>query len=680
MAGVAAPPRTPWPARSGRRSRAVRARARAHLLALAALLLLVLAWRFRLEQLRARAAARRRSCPGATYTDVARPRCRRCGSLRSLALAGAAAVPVRARAAGAAGRRRRPCALVAVLALGVRSDLPGAVAALRRRSRRRSPASGRTSPTRSRSPAARTGSTASTSRDAAGGAELSRARRRARRGTVDNVPLWDQDVLRPAIDELQSIGRYYGFPSVTRRPLHGRRQADGHDRRRAPARPAAAGRRATAAGRPTGSPTRTATASSAVHGGDADAGGYPRFAQQGFGAARTRSACASRGSTSASSRGADPPYVVAQQRAAPRSTQPAPASRARLPLRRRGGIGLSGLAAARRVRDRFGDLDLLLSETRHRRARGSSSTATRATALRDARARSCAGTAAADRGRRRPRQVPLRRLHDQRLAIPTRRRSAFGRRGQLRARRRRARSSTRSAAREHLRRRRRRPDPARLAGRLPGPVPAGGADAGRRCARTCATRARLFAAQVRRTRTTTPTTRPRSGTAPTPGQRALQLAGPVEKAGEIRFPDPLDGRRDERRVAPRWRMRRRRGCPATGERFMLTMPFTPRGRENLVGYLAGSLDAPAGPRLTLLSLPRDRLTVGPTQATRRILAEPGREQRLQLLNRESRDLGQRAVSRTVLGSRGSCRSATRSSRSSRSTSRRAAAACRGSSS
>jgi uncharacterized protein len=82
---------------------------------------------------------------------------------------------------------------------------------------------------------------------------------------------------------------------------------------------------------------------------------------------------------------------------------------------------------------------------------------------------------------------------------------------------------------------------------------------------------------------------------------------------------------------------------------MVTTPFTPRGRENLVAYLAGSLDAQGRPELTQLSLPRDRLAIGPTQATRRILSSSGVVQRLQLLNRESRDLGTSGVSRTVLG-------------------------------
>jgi uncharacterized membrane protein (UPF0182 family) len=83
--------------------------------------------------------------------------------------------------------------------------------------------------------------------------------------------------------------------------------------------------------------------------------------------------------------------------------------------------------------------------------------------------------------------------------------------------------------------------------------------------------------------------------------------------------------------------------------LMLVTPFTPRGRENLAGYLAGSVDGRGNPRLTLLSLPRDRLTIGPTQATRRILASPEVNRRLELLNRESRDLGRGAVNRTILG-------------------------------
>ena len=127
-----------------------------------------------------------------------------------------------------------------------------------------------------------------------------------------------------------------------------------------------------------------------------------------------------------------------------------------------------------------------------------------------------------------------------------------------------------------------------------------------------------------------------------------QIAGPLEEAGEIHFPGPTP-----RVEADRWRMPSRyllaRLPGDASERFVLVTPFTPRGRQNLVGYLAGSVTAGGRPELTLLSLPRDRLELGPAQATRRILASPEVSERLQIVNRESRDLGEDSVSRTVLG-------------------------------
>jgi uncharacterized protein len=133
-----------------------------------------------------------------------------------------------------------------------------------------------------------------------------------------------------------------------------------------------------------------------------------------------------------------------------------------------------------------------------------------------------------------------------------------------------------------------------------------------------------------------------------------QLAGPAEFVGEIQFPDANGIDSGQRRAASeRWRMR-----PAyllarlPGEdrqRFLLTTSFTPAGRENLVSYLAGSIDRRGKPHLTALSLPRDELTPGPTQAARAILSSPEVTQRIQLLNKESRDLGEAAVNRTILG-------------------------------
>jgi len=96
-------------------------------------------------------------------------------------------------------------------------------------------------------------------------------------------------------------------------------------------------------------------------------------------------------------------------------------------------------------------------------------------------------------------------------------------------------------------------------------------------------------------------------------QRPLRIAGQVERAGEIRFPNPTgnvdaDERREGKVVPSGWQMQPEymlaRLPGDRSLRFMLVMPFTPRGRHNLVSYLAGSLDPLGKPRLTLLSLPR----------------------------------------------------------------------------
>jgi uncharacterized membrane protein (UPF0182 family) len=126
-------------------------------------------------------------------------------------------------------------------------------------------------------------------------------------------------------------------------------------------------------------------------------------------------------------------------------------------------------------------------------------------------------------------------------------------------------------------------------------------------------------------------------------QRPQQLAGPVERAGEIRFKRGLG----QVRMRPSYVYARLPGDRR--ERFMIVTPFTPRGRQNLVAYLAGSVDADGRPRLSLLSLPRDRLTLGPSQVTRRILANPEVSRRLELSNREARDLGKTSVDRTIVG-------------------------------
>ena len=133
-------------------------------------------------------------------------------------------------------------------------------------------------------------------------------------------------------------------------------------------------------------------------------------------------------------------------------------------------------------------------------------------------------------------------------------------------------------------------------------------------------------------------------------QLPRELAGPVERAGRSASRNRRrmeTGRPAEREMQSRYLLARLPG-DAT-ERFMLVTPFTPRGRQNLVSYLAGSVDVSGHATHRALSLPRDRLTLGPTQAIRRILASSQVNQRLQIVNRESSDLGKAAVSRTILG-------------------------------
>jgi len=78
-------------------------------------------------------------------------------------------------------------------------------------------------------------------------------------------------------------------------------------------------------------------------------------------------------------------------------------------------------------------------------------------------------------------------------------------------------------------------------------------------------------------------------------------------------------------------------------RFMLTTAFTPYSEENMTGYLAGTLDDAGRPSLTQLSLPRSRRVLGPAQVSRQILTSPGVSDRLRLLNQETTDLGDRSV-------------------------------------
>jgi uncharacterized membrane protein (UPF0182 family) len=73
--------------------------------------------------------------------------------------------------------------------------------------------------------------------------------------------------------------------------------------------------------------------------------------------------------------------------------------------------------------------------------------------------------------------------------------------------------------------------------------------------------------------------------------------------------------------------------------FVLVMPFTPNGKENMVSYLAANSDPEGYGKMTLFSLDRARTIFGPTQVNARILADPAVASELTLLSQR----GSRAI-------------------------------------
>jgi uncharacterized membrane protein (UPF0182 family) len=124
-------------------------------------------------------------------------------------------------------------------------------------------------------------------------------------------------------------------------------------------------------------------------------------------------------------------------------------------------------------------------------------------------------------------------------------------------------------------------------------------------------------------------------------QRPAELSGPVQRVGSIRF----RYKHQSPRMRPYFLLARRPGDQR--ERFMLTTVYTPHSQENLSGYLTGTMEG-GRPRLTELTLPRERLVLGPSQVSRQILATPAVSNRLRLLNTETADLGSQAINAVEL--------------------------------
>jgi uncharacterized protein len=70
------------------------------------------------------------------------------------------------------------------------------------------------------------------------------------------------------------------------------------------------------------------------------------------------------------------------------------------------------------------------------------------------------------------------------------------------------------------------------------------------------------------------------------------------------------------------------------EQFVLVMPFTPNNKQNMVAYMAARSDPAGYGRITLFSLPRERTVFGPTQVHAQILADPDVSKELTLFNQQ----------------------------------------------
>jgi len=71
-----------------------------------------------------------------------------------------------------------------------------------------------------------------------------------------------------------------------------------------------------------------------------------------------------------------------------------------------------------------------------------------------------------------------------------------------------------------------------------------------------------------------------------------------------------------------------------GEQFVLVMPFTPNNKQNMVSYMAAQSDPADYGKITLYSLPRARTVFGPTQIHAQILADPDVSKELTLFNQQ----------------------------------------------
>jgi uncharacterized membrane protein (UPF0182 family) len=100
----------------------------------------------------------------------------------------------------------------------------------------------------------------------------------------------------------------------------------------------------------------------------------------------------------------------------------------------------------------------------------------------------------------------------------------------------------------------------------------------------------------------------------THGEGSLVVAGPKPRMRPYYLLTKLPGEQDEQ--------------------FVLVMPFTPNNKQNMVAYMAARSDPTGYGKITLFSLPRARTVFGPTQIHAQILADPDVSKELTLFNQQ----------------------------------------------
>ena len=335
----------------------------------------------------------------------------------------------------------------------------------------------------------------------------------ANRRTVGNVSLWDAAVLRPMLDDQESIGGYYRFPRLT---------VDRYDIDGEPRLLAVAARELDRSRLGPGARSWANDRFAYTHGygavavsvGAVDRDGQARFVQREFASGPARAARAAHLLRPAAR--PRPPVRDRHERARRDRPTGSRLAGARLPLRRGGRHPALQPAAPARVRGALRRPQAAAHRDGHRPV-AHHARSRRAGPRPYSGAVPALGRRPADDDRRRPRAVPAARLHHEHPLSVLGARAHGTDAGQLRARFGPGDGRRIQRPRAALRGRPRGPAPAGVGGRVPGSVPPGGTDARRSTRAPALSEAAVQTAGAGIRPTTTRTTPRRSGTAPTRG-------------------------------------------------------------------------------------------------------------------------------------------------------------------